>query len=831
MTKDVVMMLLVNAAVFTVLFGLMLVVRRFIGKRISAVMQYVLWAVVVIKLIIPFGFESSLSPFGLFSEDNNRGIAEQTDYEAVSGLNENYYSGAVLRNDYSAHVQDSPSMDTDNYTEQSLQNDSVSYANVDAAHKANSFDWSLLALLAWGAGALAVIAVQFASLANLRKRVRHSKLPVFEDVARIFESCRQELKITRHIEVVEQSALDVPFVMGILSPVLVLPGDIESKSAEQIRHICLHELTHVKYGDLFAITLLNVLRAVYWFNPLVWVCFRFIRKDMETACDARVISHVGTAARQRYIGTVLQFTEHQEKQRLYAAMGMADGRLKMEQRILGMFKRQRTDAKGRIVAICIAVLILAMSVLTACQPTPEEAVVVNKKADLVEDVLAAVDEGGEKALDEDKEIIAEQIKQVNGHMDMVITPGDSVTIQVDADIVAPAYDQIPLVRVRPENLSAEKFETFADYLTGGLPLYVETWDGETGNSDSVEELTAQLSLIKSYLANDDLPKPEQNAWERRAEQMQEALKSAISEADEQPYDGTPIPAEDNRTFSSITSLKCYMGKAKAATLSLMQSFEGNDTQMMFFNSDGVSGYNMHEPYAGVDAPRIEMTYEEAKAKVMDFVHAMDGEDSNLVIYDSSIAYQIGTLPNYTMETSPQGYAFHFARCYNGVAVKPVDYLWGFSESIDYSKQVSPEMMRVTIDDSGIVDAIWSDYKVYIEDVAGDVPLMEFDAVQDIFEDYCRYKFAWTYRNDALVGDTTPDVTLNVKRIELNVMVIPEKDDLDSYITVPVWDFIADMTLEGDGMTQEGIADEGQQNVSILTINAINGTVIDRQQGY
>jgi hypothetical protein len=49
--------------------------------------------------------------------------------------------------------------------------------------------------------------------------------------------------------------------------------------------------------------------------------------------------------------------------------------------------------------------------------------------------------------------------------------------------------------------------------------------------------------------------------------------------------------------------------------------------------------------------------------------------------------------------------------------------------------------------------------------------------------------------------------------------------------VPVWDFIADMTLEGDTTTQEGTKDEGQQNVSILTINAINGTVIDRQQGY
>ncbi len=68
MTHDIVVSLLANAAVFTVLFGLMLAIRRLLAKRISAALQYILWAAVIIKLMIPFGFESDLSPLTMLIE-------------------------------------------------------------------------------------------------------------------------------------------------------------------------------------------------------------------------------------------------------------------------------------------------------------------------------------------------------------------------------------------------------------------------------------------------------------------------------------------------------------------------------------------------------------------------------------------------------------------------------------------------------------------------------------------------------------------------------------------------------------------------------------------
>jgi hypothetical protein len=63
------------------------------------------------------------------------------------------------------------------------------------------------------------------------------------------------------------------------------------------------------------------------------------------------------------------------------------------------------------------------------------------------------------------------------------------------------------------------------------------------------------------------------------------------------------------------------------------------------------------------------------------------------------------------------------------------------------------------------------------------------------------------------------------------MMTLEKDNLDNYIMIPVWDFVGDQEYNDEIITQEGEPLRGQKNVAILTINAIDGTVIDREQGY
>ena len=111
----------------------------------------------------------------------------------------------------------------------------------------------------------------------------------------------------------------------------------------------------------------------------------------------------------------------------------------------------------------------------------------------------------------------------------------------------------------------------------------------------------------------------------------------------------------------------------------------------------------------------------------------------------------------------------------------------------------------------------------------DVPLIDFETINEVFQDYCGYKFSWVPQYDNIPDDAT--VTIYVDSVEFNLMMTMERDDVGSYIMVPVWDFIGDVTYDQEVFTIEGKPYYGEENVAILTINAIDGTIIDREQGY
>lgn len=497
--------------------------------------------------------------------------------------------------------------------------------------------------------------------------------------------------------------------------------------------------------------------------------------------------------------------------------------------------------KGRILfqkSILLTILTLVFIFLSACQPTPEDSSVIGKKTDLVEMVLDANEESDIEAdsedeltnIEESKVIVEEQIKKINGHIEMEIDPNELVTIKVDADVISPELDKIPFVRVRPKNFNQEQFNTFIEYCAGGEPVYYVKTGTDGHINVSKEEIEAMLPILKGYLLNDNLPDYKVSHAQHFIELYEEGYEHAVNKADEKLYEGlienTPI-----QNGSQFTNLKCYLGKECAASLTLMQSEDGTLSQMRFYNSDFGSSYNTYEPYEGTDSQRIEISYEEAQNKALDFVRAIDGQDSNMVIVESNICYSIGTFANYSKETSPQAYRFSFARQYNGVEIPNMPYLYGGSteQTAQYNVRIFPESLDIIISNEGFNSIIWDSYTEKIEVLAEDTPLKAFDEIQDIFIQHCNNEFTWIPQNDAFKEQ--PSVTLSVDKVELNLMTIPEMNNLDNYITVPVWDFVGSMKYNEEVETQDGYPVRDLYGLSIVTINAIDGSIIDRDLGY
>lgn len=104
-----------------------------------------------------------------------------------------------------------------------------------------------------------------------------------------------------------------PFVLGLFQPRVFFPADHQERfSAQEQRWIMLHELTHIRRGDIWLRLVSEAFRAFFWFNPLVHMASRALRQDQEYACDQAVVSRCTRQERFQY-GKALMLSMGQKK--------------------------------------------------------------------------------------------------------------------------------------------------------------------------------------------------------------------------------------------------------------------------------------------------------------------------------------------------------------------------------------------------------------------------------------------------------------------------------------------------------------------------------------
>jgi beta-lactamase regulating signal transducer with metallopeptidase domain len=143
---------------------------------------------------------------------------------------------------------------------------------------------------------------------NIAKQGRPIRDPL---VLEILSTWRRRFKIHRDVEV-KMVASDVPtYTMGLFRPVIVLPEQrISSAGRDTLESIVAHELAHVKRWDDLAIYFQELVRIVYFFNPLVWFVISRLTWTREAVCDVTVLSH-GTISPRKYGKQMLAFVSKQ----------------------------------------------------------------------------------------------------------------------------------------------------------------------------------------------------------------------------------------------------------------------------------------------------------------------------------------------------------------------------------------------------------------------------------------------------------------------------------------------------------------------------------------
>jgi hypothetical protein len=146
---------------------------------------------------------------------------------------------------------------------------------------------------------------------NFANRISRTRMVTQTEILQILEDCRRTLEIRFPVSLLETKEVDTPALYGVLHPRLLIPkGVINSFEEKELRHVFMHELSHVKRRDMLMHWLMTLVQVLHWYNPLVWVAMARMSVDRELACDALALSHqVEPEENESYGETLIKLLE------------------------------------------------------------------------------------------------------------------------------------------------------------------------------------------------------------------------------------------------------------------------------------------------------------------------------------------------------------------------------------------------------------------------------------------------------------------------------------------------------------------------------------------
>ena len=304
---------------------LVLLVRLALWKA-PRVFSYVLWAVVLFRLLCPFSIESGFSL--LPTVPSNSAGAGLSGFRIQTGISALNPQGNQYLTDHPVQTPPAPVRDTQETVPDNLP------VPEEKAAPAPAF----IAAAIWLTGAAALAAYSLISLLALRRRLVGS-IPLAGE---------------KNVRLADR--IPSPFVLGVFRPRIYLPSDLPEEERD---YILLHEHTHIRRRDHIFRALAWAALAIHWFNPLVWLAFHLAGKDMEMSCDEAVLRKMDRDVRADYSSSLLRLST--EKRLPAGPLAFGDG--DPQSRIKNVL-RYKKPAVWVIAAALIAVLCAAAALAT-----------------------------------------------------------------------------------------------------------------------------------------------------------------------------------------------------------------------------------------------------------------------------------------------------------------------------------------------------------------------------------------------------------------------------------------------------------------------------------
>ena len=316
----------VKLSVTASLLILVVLALRVVFRKAPRWIYCVLWGLVALRLVCPISLESS---FSLVPKSIGSGtmVEQWADYYVgdtwIIEDSSIYYDAAVLNGREPIQAADGS-----HYVV-------AAYDQLGAPATVENTVVPILGGI-WVIGIVVLLLYYFKSYIWLKRRVA-TALPL-----------RGNIK--------QSELIDMSFILGVFRPIIYVPFKIADSDLE---YVIAHEQVHIRRGDHWWKSIGFMILAIYWFNPLMWMAYVFLCKDIEMACDEKVIGTLGMEQRQDYSLALLNCSI---KQYRIAACPLAFGEVNVKERVKSIMYYKKPAvwlvAAGVITCVVAAVCLL-----------------------------------------------------------------------------------------------------------------------------------------------------------------------------------------------------------------------------------------------------------------------------------------------------------------------------------------------------------------------------------------------------------------------------------------------------------------------------------------
>lgn len=318
----------------SVLILVVIALRYVLRGKLSLRMQYALWLLVLVRLLVPVSFGASdLSVMNAVPERAPT-VQQGTYKQDIVGERNDAPANAGTVGIPAQSMNEAAPPDL-------VQNVTTATVTAPTVEKT---DWARIAKTVWLAGAAALGLVFLAVNLRFGKKLRRSRERVEET-----DAC---------LPVYESGETDTPCLFGVAKPSIYVTPDTRTE-AETLRYALAHEQTHYRHGDNLWAVLRGVCLALHWYNPLVWWAAELSRRDAELACDEATIRRIGESERAAYGRTLIRMTCEKRPALLVTATMMTDSGKGLKERISLLVKKPKTAAYTAVAVLLIAGLSVA----------------------------------------------------------------------------------------------------------------------------------------------------------------------------------------------------------------------------------------------------------------------------------------------------------------------------------------------------------------------------------------------------------------------------------------------------------------------------------------